>query len=154
MENQISPFWISLKNTFVLILQCVMAILSPWHHHEALPADAVHSRCSSRTAFCLICHIKSDRNPGLASEHDGTWNKDLALIKNFGIKWRHEVNYFNKVKQKTFRKKGWLVKKIAIQVSVNLSRKLTLTINQEFYQLYIAWIANVIRFKGFILHCS
>ena len=31
----------------------------------------------------IIRHIKSVRNPALASEHDGTWNKDLKhLLKS------------------------------------------------------------------------
>ena len=53
--------------------------------------------------------MKSDRNPALTSEDDGTWNKDNITYQNLGMKLRHEVNYFNQAKQterQIFRKKG------------------------------------------------
>ena len=53
--------------------------------------------------------MKSDRNPALTSEDDGTWNEDNITYQNLGMKLRHEVNYFNQVKQterQIFRKKG------------------------------------------------
>ena len=37
--------------------------------------------------------MKSDRNPALASEHGGTWNKDNITYQNLGVKLRHEGNY-------------------------------------------------------------
>ena len=43
--------------------------------------------------------MKSDRNPALTSEDDGTWNKDNITYQNLGMKLRHEGNYFHQVKQ-------------------------------------------------------
>ena len=39
--------------------------------------------------------MKSDRNPALASEHGGTWNKDNITYQNLGVKLRHEGNYLS-----------------------------------------------------------
>ena len=97
MENQISPFWISYRNTSALIIQCVMEILWPWHHHISTPADVVHSRCSSRATFSCVTFASSPTaNVSRQLSMMAPDIKKISLIKNLRIKVRHVVTILTK----------------------------------------------------------